>query len=184
MADKSDIPKGQITAADLFPLIQHTPEARQARDAWKAAAHASTTTSSVFFEWDGEEADGMMLKVLGRYVSLPLIAKVEWVGEEYDFATLVYHPDSGLLESVNLLSLSARDFYRGKRASQSAAARIFGGDRLDAQYAMREDSDDIVITLDAWHEEVIRDFPPDVALSVHWDQARPQFVKTEEPFSF
>lgn len=191
LADQTDIPKGKATAADIFVLLSPpgqgsssgTQSRRKARDAWKASAHDTKNGATDYFQWTmnpDEGNEGVRLKILGRYKGLPLIAEVDWQEEIYTFATLLYHADSGLLEHVDLIKLSIKDFYKGSRASE--AEGMWPGTDMPYQYSIGESDDAILVSLDAWHDQSVGEFPPDVTLSFRWNDQSASFEKSEQKF--
>jgi hypothetical protein len=194
LADKSDVPQGKATAADIFAILPISGDAdslsldlktrRAARDAWKSSAHDTKSGATAFFSWteDPDEGKGgVTIKLLGQFKGFPLFAAVDWEEEIYNLRTLIYHADTGLLEPVSLFRPSVKDFYKGSRAKE--ASKMWPQNDPSCLFDMEEGSDSIGAQLDAYHDESVREYPPDVTLSLRWDDASASFLQSEQKFT-
>ena len=195
MIDRTDLPKSDATAADMFVLLPEncvpdlaisSKDRRSARDAWKNASHKTKDGESSFFEWDsgsGPDSCGVELKILGRYKGLPLVAIVEWAQEVFSLSVLGYHADSGLFERTSLLSYSAKDFYKEPHVSE-AEKKLGTTYEMPCIFSMSEEGQDISAEPDLRHNPDIAEFPPDQNLSFRWDDMRGVFAKSAIPIDY
>ena len=192
LADKADLPKGPPTAADYFGLLRldnamdlmlDDAARRAARDAWKTSADGQKKYGPGYFEWTGGGEIGdisVQVKALGGCKGMPLVGEVDRSAEIYNYRTYLYHADSGLLEPIDLISFSARDFY--KPSHQAKAKQLFGDDALDCSVGLDSAEPLFRFRPSMDNGPPIQELPPDYDLDLRWDDKAGAFVKSTEPF--